>query len=61
MTIINANTSSINVLNACKEHCKLGKEVSDGRTEGGREGKNREPVGKERGKRKVGREDWVVG
>ena len=38
MTIINANTSSMNVLNACKENCKLGEEIREGGREGGRGG-----------------------
>lgn len=44
MTIINANTSSMNVLNACKENCKLGEEIREGGREGG--GKEEESKGK---------------
>ena len=45
MTIINANTSSMKVLNACKENGILGEEIR----EGGR--------GRERGEGKAGKEE----
>ena len=56
MTIINANTSSMKVLNACKENGILGEEIR----EGGR-GKEAESQGggrgRERGEGKAGKEE----
>lgn len=57
MTIINANTSSMNVLNACKENGKLGEEIREGGREGGGKEAERKREGEGRGEGKVRRND----
>jgi len=57
MTIINANTSSMNVLNACKENGKLGEEIREGGREGGGKEAERKREGERRGEGKVRRND----